>query len=112
MSLKDNPSISLFVMSLYLRFLLSVTSLYFVLDVPYVFFYDFAVENLKVRFHLTKCLRRVFTLLVLFDGRFRLRKHLLLGSPLSLELPISFRRGFVESYPTLIVLRQYVSPVK
>ncbi|VDO86710.1 unnamed protein product [Heligmosomoides polygyrus] len=65
-SLKDNP------------FLLSVTSLYFVLDVPYVFFYDFAVENLKVRFHLTKCLRRVFTLLVLFDGRFRLRKHLFL----------------------------------
>lgn len=34
--------------SSFVLFLLSVTSLYFVLDVPYVFFYDFAVENLKI----------------------------------------------------------------
>uniref|UniRef100_A0A1I7X914 MFS domain-containing protein n=1 Tax=Heterorhabditis bacteriophora TaxID=37862 RepID=A0A1I7X914_HETBA len=30
----------------YVLILISVTSLYFVLDVPYVFFYDYAVENL------------------------------------------------------------------
>ncbi|KJH40809.1 hypothetical protein DICVIV_13230 [Dictyocaulus viviparus] len=30
------------------RFLMSVTSLYFVLDVPYVFFYDYAVDNLQI----------------------------------------------------------------
>lgn len=34
--------------SSFILFLLSVTGLYFVLDVPYVFFYDFAVDNLKI----------------------------------------------------------------
>ncbi|KAJ1358489.1 hypothetical protein KIN20_016927 [Parelaphostrongylus tenuis] len=32
----------------FVLFLMSVTSLYFVLDVPYVFFYDYAVDNLQV----------------------------------------------------------------
>nr|CDJ85683.1 Major facilitator superfamily MFS-1 domain containing protein [Haemonchus contortus] len=34
--------------SSFVLFLMSVTSLYFVLDVPYVFFYDFAVDNLHI----------------------------------------------------------------
>ncbi|WKY16142.1 hypothetical protein Q1695_001099 [Nippostrongylus brasiliensis] len=33
--------------SSFVLFLISVTSLYFVLDVPYVFFYDFAIDKLK-----------------------------------------------------------------
>ncbi|KAK6059840.1 hypothetical protein COOONC_02510 [Cooperia oncophora] len=34
--------------SSFVLFLMSVTSLYFVLDVPYVFFYDYAVDNLHI----------------------------------------------------------------